>query len=322
VGSDPGLDVVHQGDELGGGAAAVVDEVVGVHRADLDAADATGLAARGLDQPAGGVARRVAEHASDAAHRHRLAGVALLQRGREALEDRLGVVGDELERRLHDDRVAETTVAVARAEAVAAVHDDVAVAVDQRQRHEVLEGLAVAGAGVHRHGAAEQRRDAGQLLQAGEPGLLGGAQQARQRHARAGGDAVAVALDAVEALQVQHRAAHAVVGDDDVAAAAEHAQRQFALAAGAHRQGHVLLAERLQEPVGGPADAQVHVRREGDALADGAAHRCEAGTEFDGTEIAGTEFHIRCLQRCLPGRGRCRRPPTAARCRPDDGAPA
>ena len=81
-----------------------------------------------------------------------------------------------------------------------------------------------AGAGVHGDGAAHGARDAHAALQAGELGLQGLVDHAREKGARAGGEKPALAhLDAGE-LVVQHDDAAVVarVGSKDVGALAQY----------------------------------------------------------------------------------------------------
>ena len=242
-----------------------MDDEVGVQIADAGGAARHPLAAGGLDQAAGEVALGVAEDRPRVGAGGGLRRLAVGEQAPLLGLDRLGGGGAEGEGggERHHAGPAQAGAAVAEAQLGARQHRAPAPAQHLDRLDEGADGAAVADAGVAVDRAAEGARDADREFEAAQPPPGGGARERGQHHRRAGRDRGALeAQSGGGAAQRDHERVDALVGGEQVGAAAQHAHAQ---ARGARPGEQPLqLTDRAGdgEVARGAADAQVGVARE------------------------------------------------------------
>jgi len=219
---------------------------------DLGVADAQRLGADGLDQGTrrGVLAARVPEGAAARGHVGGLLLVApLLQLAHPGEARRLvHAVEDPGPFQEQALLVVQAGVAVLEAEVRVGPGLDLAARPQHAALDEALGDLDVVGAGVHGDGAADRAGHADHRLQATQAVLQALDHHLRQGQPRLGVHAVVREGDAREVVgQADHQAGEALVGDQQVAAAADHGPGQAGLAGPVHGLDDLLDGRGLQE---------------------------------------------------------------------------
>src|SRR6185503_1968956 len=212
------------------GAVALVHEVVGVQRRDLDAADGEPLEPAFVDQhprrlrPAGILERRPAARLIEGrAHLPPAEQLALqlLQLGRRLLA--------ETELRLDHDPL-DVARAVLERDLLAGELFDLPLRVHHADFRDDFGELRAVAAGVHIDAAAHGARNPEEALHTSEPRLGGTPRENRRRHAAPDDRGRPLHLEAVEPLaQADHDAREAAVFQEDVRPQAEHDPGETAL---------------------------------------------------------------------------------------------
>src|SRR5262245_6836819 len=252
-----GADAVDEPQDIIGRGAAFVDDEVRVLAGDVGGARARALEAARVDEHPRLRARRVLE---DAARVRAAQGLRVLLVLQDAVVGRgqgRGIDGGQLEPGAEDDAAAEGGRAVpeSRLPPREAVRRPVGF-----QDVDPADGgadLAVAPARVHDERAGDAAGDAREALEAGEPAPRGLLHQPREARASFHGRRpVAPPRDGGEPVEAQDRAVDARVADEEVAAAAEKADGDVALAGRRERVGGLVRSLGLDEPPCGAADAE------------------------------------------------------------------
>ena len=304
---------VDQLDDVGGGAARVGDEKVRVDVAHLGPADAGALQARPVDERPGRRRGAVAggggvlEHATGALGVQRLAVPLRHPHLLVPPPELVGVGRLEVERGGQHQRRDDVHPPVVPDQVVARPLVGVAPGVHDRQRRDGRPEVAVPSAGVHPRRPADAGGDAAERLDARQPGPDRLQQQLLQVGPRAGPHGRAVDVDRREGggVEPEHRARHAVVGDQQVAPLAQDVERDAVLAAPPQRVGELVDRPGPDEVAGRAAELVPRHRRErhvaGDEVevVERVGHR--RGRTVRGADGAGGG---RCGGRTVRGAGR------------------
>src|SRR6185503_24114 len=210
---DPLARHVHQRLDVGGGGTAPVDDEVGVLGGDLGAVVALALQAHLLHESARRLAGRVLPHAPRGGQRQRLVHLLVLEPLLDLLHDLGGRPPVQTEPRADDHgagRGRKHAVAEGARARLELAHG--AVGMEEVDGGDEVPDEAVGRPRIHRHRAADGRRNADETLDAAqvEGGRL--SDQPGQAHARARHGLLAVKVGAAEtAFQLEHDAAEAAV---------------------------------------------------------------------------------------------------------------
>ncbi len=165
----------------------------------------------------------------------------------------------------------EAAVAVDEAAVTPGERRDGALArVERAHFGDGLAHLLAVGADVLDGRGPDEPRDPGETLEAGPAALDGAADEVVPRLAGRRGQverAAGLARGDAAEVDLHHERVHALVGDDEVRAPAQHAERDAARPRPGERVEHRGLLTRLDEPARGAADGQRGARRQRDALA-------------------------------------------------------
>src|SRR5256712_3754058 len=260
---DLGLTELHQDSDIVGARVAGVDDDVRVLLAAQRAAAPLAFEASRFDQTPGVVSRWIAEDRAGVGLRQGLLLHAFIRHLFDAPNGSRAIAGGAAEARAHTDgRCAlKLARAVGVAELVGRDPPRLAVQVHQLGVDEHVGGLAAEGAGVPVHRSAHCARHRRHPLEADDPGLRGDSRHVRELRPRGRPNRRAFHASLPPAV-VEHEAADAVVGDEQVGTTAHHEDRQLVFSRDLDRADEILLRRHAHEIVRGTADAERGVWRE------------------------------------------------------------
>ena len=213
---------------------------------------------------------KILEDAAGALHGGRKFFVAHLENAGRGLFECGGGGGVEGEFDLENDPVfaaLEDALAIAEI-ALRVVENAHGGAIEEAHGGDAFgDGMAV-GAGVAVDRGADPAGDAGERFEALEGVTVGEIDQVLKHGAGAGGDARAIGVERVGGV-AQHEAAEALVGNDQVGAAADDTDGRTAFAGGGKGRDECLLVAGLGKEIGGSADTEPGIAGERSAGGNG-----------------------------------------------------
>src|SRR6266849_5246438 len=257
------LDERHQGTDVVGRRPARVDDEVRVLGAHHRAADGPALEASGLDEPAGEVTGRVAEDRSGVGLREWLLLDALVRHLLYPLDGVRTIADLPAEARADADnrRALERAGAIGVAELTDRRGPRVAIQVDELGVDKNVRRLAAERTRIAVDRAADGARHRRHPFESLDAGARRDRGDVCELRAGRGGDDVGVHARLAPRV-LEHDAAHAAVGDEQIGSAAEHKHRKLVLARHLDGIEEILLARDAQEEIRGPSDPQRCVWRE------------------------------------------------------------